>query len=69
MSHVVIRPSVLYVGTPVMLLGSVNGEGGVNLAPASSYWALGQMLVIGLEAEGQTIDNVRAVPEITVKNF
>jgi len=68
MSHLVIRPSVLYVGTPVMLLGSVDGDGRENLAPASSYWALGQMLVIGLEADGQTIDNVRAVPEITV-NF
>lgn len=68
MSHVVIRPSVLYVGTPVMLLSSANPDGSANLAPASSYWALGQMLVIGLEDGGQTIDNVLARPELTV-NF
>lgn len=68
MSHLVIHPSVLYVGTPVMLLGSTNGDGTANLAPASSYWALGQMLVIGLEDGGQTIDNVTTRPELTV-NF
>ncbi|MGC4173968.1 flavin reductase family protein [Demequina sp.] len=68
MPHQVIRPSVLYVGTPVMLLGSVNPNGTANLAPASSYWALGQMLVIGLEAGGQTIANVSERGEITV-NF
>ncbi len=66
--HVAIRPSILYVGTPVMLIASQNPDGTTNLAAASSYWALGQMLVIGLEDGGQTIDNVLAVPELTV-NF
>ena len=66
--HVPIEPSTLYVANAVMLLGSRNPDGTDNLAPASSYWALGRMLVIGLEDGGQTIDNVRAVPELTV-NF
>lgn len=66
--HVTIHPSTLYVGTPVMLIGSRNPDGSDNLAAASSYWALGSMLVIGLESGGQTIDNVLAVPEMTV-NF
>ncbi len=65
-ARVVIRPSILYVGTPVMLIASRNPDGTANLAAASSYWALGQMLVIGLEDGGQTIDNVLALPELTV---
>lgn len=66
--HVTIRPPILYVGTPVMLIGSTNPDGSANLAAASSYWALGQMLVIGLEADGQTASNVLATRELTV-NF
>lgn len=67
-SHVTIHPSTLYVGTPAMLIGSRNPDGTANLAPASSYWALGSMLVIGLEDGGRTIENVVSLPELTV-NF
>ncbi len=66
--HVTIRPNVLYVGTPVILVCTQNADGSANLAPASSYWALGQMLVIGLEADGHSIANVLERPELTV-NF
>ncbi len=64
--HVTIHPSVLYVGTPVILVCTQNADGSANLAPASSYWALGQMLVVGLEADGQSAANVLARPELTV---
>lgn len=64
----VIRPKILYVGTPVFLVASENPDGSANLAPASSYWALGQMLVLGIETDGQTIENLRRRPELTV-NF
>lgn len=64
----VIRPKILYVGTPVFLVASENPDGTANLAPASSYWALGQMLVLGLETDGQTIENLRRLPQLTV-NF
>lgn len=67
-SHVTIHPSTLYVGTPAMLIASRNSDGTDNLAPASSYWALGSMLVIGLEDGGKTIENVTSMPELTV-NF
>ncbi len=66
--HVTIHPSVLYVGTPVLLVCTQNADGSANLAPASSYWALVQMLVIGLEADGQSIANLLERPELTV-NF
>lgn len=67
-SHVIARPSVLYVGTPAYLIGTVNPDGTPNLAPASSYWALGQMLCLGIEADGQTALNLTARGGITV-NF
>jgi len=66
--HVPIEPSTLYVGNAVMLHSTRNPDGTDNLAPASSYWALGRMLVLGLEDGGQTIDNLRRVPELVV-NF
>lgn len=56
--HVVVEPSVLYVGTPAFLIATENADGSANLAPASSYWALGHMLVLGLEDGGQTIANL-----------
>ncbi|MGN6446403.1 flavin reductase family protein [Amnibacterium sp.] len=64
--HVVVTPSVLYVGTPAYLVATTNPDGTPNLAPASSYWALGQMLVLGLEAEGQTIANLLDRDELTL---
>lgn len=64
--HRVVRPSVLYVGTPVLLLATQNADGSPNLAPASSYWALGRMLAIGLETDGHTLDNLRERPQLTV---
>ncbi|MGO3555834.1 MAG: flavin reductase family protein, partial [Microbacterium gubbeenense] len=68
MDHVVAHPETLYVGTPAYLIATENPDGSANLAPASSYWALGSMLVLGLEAAGQTAENLLARPDITV-NF
>lgn len=66
--HQVVHPAILYVGTPVLLLASQNGDGSTNLAPASSYWALGRMLALGLETDGHTLANLRERPQLTV-NF
>lgn len=65
-THITITPSIHYVGTPVMLLSTGNPDGSANLSAASSYWALGQFLVIGLETDSRTYDNVAARPELTV---
>lgn len=67
-THRVIEPSVLYVGTPVYLVATRNPDGSPNLAPASSHFALGRTIVLGLEEGGQSLDNVRRHPELTV-NF
>lgn len=67
-THRVIEPSVLYLGTPVYLVSTLNPNGAPNLAPASSHFALGRTIVLGLEEGGQSLDNVRRTPELTV-NF
>ena len=62
-SHVSIRPSILYFGTPVLLLTTRNPDGTVNLAPMSSGWALGQTLVLGMSLASRTAENLQRHPE------
>jgi flavin reductase (DIM6/NTAB) family NADH-FMN oxidoreductase RutF len=61
-----IEPKILYFGTPVALVSSLNEDGKTNLAPMSSFWALGWTLVLGLVDETQTADNLRRHPECVV---
>ncbi|MEU6730735.1 flavin reductase family protein [Nonomuraea wenchangensis] len=56
--HIAINPSILYFGTPVVLLTTENADGSANLAPISSAWALGHVVVLGLGAEGQSARNL-----------
>src|SRR4029078_6486018 len=46
-ARLVVEPSILYFGTPVALIGSLNEDDTPNLAPMSSAWALGYMLGLG----------------------
>ncbi|MCV2366398.1 pyridoxamine 5'-phosphate oxidase family protein [Paucibacter sp. DJ1R-11] len=54
-----IRLSVLYFGTPVALLATVNPDGRSNLSPISSVWSLADRLVLGLGLEGQAWLNLQ----------
>ncbi|GAA2582725.1 flavin reductase family protein [Microbacterium binotii] len=65
-THLTITPKVLYFGTPVVVISSLNPDGTTNLAPVSSYWALGDLLVIGLGSTGQTVGNIRRNGELVV---
>ncbi|MEU2944790.1 flavin reductase family protein [Nocardiopsis alba] len=65
-SHREIEPRVLYFGTPVALVSTLNEDGTPNLAPISSLWALGMLLVVGLGATGQTARNLEERPEMVV---
>lgn len=58
-THTTIEPSVLYFGTPVSLISTVNPDGTANLAPMSSSWYLGHTVVLGISEHGQTIENLR----------
>jgi flavin reductase (DIM6/NTAB) family NADH-FMN oxidoreductase RutF len=66
MTHLTIEPSILYVGTPVALLSTLNEDGSVNLAPMSSAWALGDVVVLGIGEPGQTAINLRSRPELVI---
>lgn len=65
-AHQQIAPTILYFGTPVVLLSSENPDGSANLAPMSSAWALGYLVVLGLAAHGQTAGNLAARPDLVL---
>ncbi|MES4904276.1 MULTISPECIES: flavin reductase family protein [unclassified Streptomyces] len=65
-THRVIRPNILYFGTPVVLLTTENEDGTFNLAPISSAWALGHNVVLGLGGENQTVRNLTARPDVVI---
>jgi len=52
-----IEPKILYFGTPVALISSLNADGTTNLAPISSFWALGWTVVLGLLDDTKTSEN------------
>ncbi|MQS37566.1 flavin reductase family protein [Streptomyces katsurahamanus] len=56
--HVVPGLKVLYFGTPVVLISSLNEDGTANLAPMSSAWWLGQSCMLGLGNNAQTTANL-----------
>jgi len=57
--HVVPGLKVLYFGTPVVLISTLNPDGSDNLAPMSSAWWLGQSAMLGLGDNSQTSANLR----------
>lgn len=56
--HLVIDPAILYFGTPVVLVSSLNEDGSANLAPMSSAWWLGSRCVLGFGARSKTPQNI-----------
>ncbi len=56
--HRTSEPAILYFGTPVVLISTVNDDGSYNLAPMSSAWWLGRRCLLGLAASSQTPRNM-----------
>ncbi|MFJ9450664.1 MULTISPECIES: flavin reductase family protein [unclassified Herbaspirillum] len=56
--HVVAEPNILYLGTPVALVSTVNQDGTHNLAPISSVFWLGWRGVLGIASASQTARNL-----------
>lgn len=63
MPHRAIDPAILYFGTPVVLVSSLNPDGSPNLAPMSSAWWLGRSCVLGFGARSQTPANIQRTGE------
>src|SRR6516225_8235017 len=53
-----IEPAILYLGTPVVVIGSTNEDGTYNIAPMSSAWWLGWRCMLGLSAASKTTENL-----------
>lgn len=61
--HTTIDPTILYFGTPVALVSSLNPDGSANLAPMSSAWWLGKSCMLGFGARSQTPINIQLTGE------
>ncbi len=66
MQSIVIQPSILYFGTPVVLVTTVQADGSANISPMSSAWALGDRVVLGVSARSQCAANLRRLGECVV---
>ena len=61
-----VEPKILYYGTPVILLSTLNEDGTVNISPLSSSWALGNCIVLGIGLGGKAIENIKHHPECVI---
>lgn len=61
--HIKSYPSILYFGTPVVLISTKNPDDTANLAPISSIFWLGWRCIIGLGASSQTAQNLLETKE------
>jgi flavin reductase (DIM6/NTAB) family NADH-FMN oxidoreductase RutF len=56
--HREIEPSILYFGTPVVVISTLNPNGSTNIAPMSSAWWLSWNCMLGLDQTSQTTQNL-----------
>ncbi|SEM02830.1 NADH-FMN oxidoreductase RutF, flavin reductase (DIM6/NTAB) family [Paenibacillus sp. cl141a] len=62
----IIKPKILYYGTPVVLLNTLNEDDTVNISPISSSWALGDYIILGIGLGGKAIENLERHPECVI---
>ena len=56
--HTTIEPPILYFGTPVVLISTLNKDGTYNLSPMSSVFWLGWRCMLGLAMSSKTTQNM-----------
>jgi flavin reductase (DIM6/NTAB) family NADH-FMN oxidoreductase RutF len=59
--HHAIEPKIMYFGTPVVLISTLNEDSSANLAPMSSAWWLGKSCMLGLGIHLQSIRELARV--------
>jgi flavin reductase (DIM6/NTAB) family NADH-FMN oxidoreductase RutF len=64
--HQCIWPSILYFGTPVALVTTLNADQTPNIGPMSSAWALGYVVVMGWESTAHTLANLQRERECVI---
>jgi flavin reductase (DIM6/NTAB) family NADH-FMN oxidoreductase RutF len=63
-----VEPKILYFGTPVALITTIDIDENANIGPMSSVWALGWTLMLGLEMASKTYQNLMEQKECVI-NF
>lgn len=66
--HIVIKPNILYVGTPVALITSLNPDGTANISPMSSAWAIFDRVVLGMTSTSKGRENAVRERQVVI-NF
>jgi flavin reductase (DIM6/NTAB) family NADH-FMN oxidoreductase RutF len=61
-----IDPAILYFGTPVILISTLNEDGSYNLAPISSVFWLSWRCVIGIGTASKTAENILRTKECVI---
>ncbi|TDZ45933.1 flavin reductase family protein [Mycobacteroides franklinii] len=64
--NISVEPSILYMGTPVILNSTENPDGTFNLAPISSVFWLGWRAMLGFESVSQTAQNLQRTGQIVI---
>jgi flavin reductase (DIM6/NTAB) family NADH-FMN oxidoreductase RutF len=64
--HRTIEPTILYFGTPVALISTLNEDGTPNITPMSSAWWLGWSCMLGLGTMGKTSENLIRTRECVI---
>lgn len=64
--HKAVDLSILYFGTPVAVISTLNEDGSPNIAPMSSAWWLGSACMLGLGAVSKTSDNLIRTRECVI---
>ncbi len=75
--HRSVEPSILYFGTPVVLISTMNEDGSANIAPMSSAFWLGWRCILGIGTSktaenmvrtGECVLNLPSVAEVAAVN-
>jgi flavin reductase (DIM6/NTAB) family NADH-FMN oxidoreductase RutF len=64
--HISTQPPILYFGTPVALISTVNEDNSYNLAPISSIFWLGWRCVLGMVSASKTTQNLLRTGECVI---
>ena len=62
-AHQLVDPAILYWGTPVVLVSTLNEDGSANLAPISSAFWLGHTATLGFGLTSHSLANLQRTGE------
>jgi flavin reductase (DIM6/NTAB) family NADH-FMN oxidoreductase RutF len=65
--HLNSESPILYFGTPVVLISTLNEDGSANLSPISSAWWLGWRCLLGIGRSSMTTQNLLRTKQCVLK--